>query len=353
MTDKSIPAVEDGEVFTANDTFIKTLVSSNLYSRIIEKSEARLLNVLVGFKYFGQISAYSVNQVLEKEGISRLQFSKLSFKERIELYIKHGVSRFIHGGEESMGMNRGDYVYDKDTPATMAFFSEIVGHLGLVGKTPVDHMDELYIKHGLHKEEVVSFRFEGATGDTQKKELMKMLRSLPLQEINNLGLLGGKKVVGRVDYKIKDVNGNKVERFVESLDGFTHYGTVGLPITYSNHAHNINFFVPSFHVSFDKKTEIPLESSDYVVFYLENGSEIHIRPSGTEPIVKFYLNLVPRGIQLTSYYNEEKVSEEQKVLKMYFEEITDSLKKFIENFKNNIGMATTDTIHTPAVNTAA
>jgi phosphomannomutase len=340
MNDPESPV--KGGVFTPRDVFIKTLVSSNLLSRIIE-DDAHLLHVHVGFKYFGQISAFYVNQVLEATGMTRLEFSQLSFKERKKRYKDHKIFRFIFGGEESLGMNRGDYVFDKDTAASMALFCELIGHLGIKKKTLGNLKQSLEKEHGSFKEQLFSEKFPGEKGDEEKKNLMEVLRNLSPQEINQRGGLGGKKVVARADYKIiKDINGNKVERLVQDEKSVPIKQTMGGEITIGP------VTIPPFHVFWNEKTPVELDSTDYLVFYLEDGSSIHVRPSGTEALVKKYVNLekkltpnaVVKGTTVEmeyaaglppDYYVEESVqAPREKELKKEIKSIENDLKKIIK-----------------------
>jgi phosphomannomutase len=324
--------------FGPQDVFMQTRVSSRLYSRIAGHLGGRLLQVLVGFKYFGQISNHFVERLVESEnrdrlsrgtrGFSRADFSGLDFSERSELFRRHGIPRFVHGGEESMGQNMFDYVFDKDTPATVALFAEMIGFLGmdleekkrmLSGCRRAEHerapeprmvdallgaggledlLDRIHGFFGYSREDLRLFRFEGESGDRIKNAVMRHFRETPLESWNDRGGFGGYRLSARADYLVRlDEQGAPRPRAVECLPGNRMR-----PLEDSNAGYAVletpEAEVPVYPFAFpwiEGEPPRELDSSDFLVFWLENGDEICLRPSGTEPYVKLYLNFNGRS----------------------------------------------------------
>lgn len=151
--------------------------------------------------------------------------------------------RYIIGGEESFGLSKGDYVRDKDGAAGALPVAEYAAELKKQGKTLWDRMLELYKEHGLYVERLDTMVCPGAEGFTQMQQIMQSLREYPPKQIDN------HTVTAVLDYKtLKRTDLNTGET-----------------------------------------TDIDCINGN--VFVLEFGDErrrITIRPSGTEPKLKFY-----------------------------------------------------------------
>ncbi len=298
--------------YSSEDVFVQTLVSSTLYSKMVSFIGATIHFVPVGFKYFGQISNHYVSELIQsirknKPEFNRLAYSRLNQSERLSLYEEHHIPHFIHGGEESMGQNLYDYVFDKDTPAAISLFCEMIGFLGLSPEEktkisgrfqkksggslnihkellslglPVQDLGallmEIHRHFGVYKEEVFSLRFEGEQGEKIKNKVMSYFRTVPIKELNLAHSLLAHKILYRVDYKQKGDG-----KYVEDENG-NHHSTPP--------AHPFIEIPPLCYSWIPEKEMHCLDSSDYIVFYLDDGNTIHLRPSGTEPIVKIYLN---------------------------------------------------------------
>ena len=139
---------------------------------------------------------------------------------------------FICGGEESNGFNVGEFVRDKDSVITCSMFAECAAWLADQGKTPYQFLQKIYKEYGYYKESLLSVYKTGEEGAAKIQQMMKDYREHPLDEI------GGKKVVRVVDY----------------LDT----AATGLP------------------------------KSNVLQFYSADGDVVTVRPSGTEPKIKFY-----------------------------------------------------------------
>ena len=153
--------------------------------------------------------------------------------------------QFIGGGEESYGYLAGDFVRDKDAVIATSMIAEATAWAAEQGKTPYQLLMDIYNEFGLYKEKLVSLTKKGISGTEEIKTLMAKFRSTPPT------VIGGEKVVEIRDYKI-----------LESKD--LRNGTC---------------------------TPINLPKSDVLQFFTESGSKITVRPSGTEPKIKFYFSM--------------------------------------------------------------
>ncbi|QKG80197.1 phospho-sugar mutase [Tenuifilum thalassicum] len=158
---------------------------------------------------------------------------------------QEGVKKFIAGGEESYGYLYGDFVRDKDAVLSCAMFAEITAWAKSKDKTLLDILYEIYTKYGLYKEHLVSLTRKGIDGLAEIKSIMEKFRSNPPKEI------GSSKVVTIIDYL------NQV----------------------------------SINVHTGKEYPINLPKSDVMQFITENGTKVSVRPSGTEPKIKFYISV--------------------------------------------------------------
>jgi phosphoglucomutase/phosphomannomutase len=149
----------------------------------------------------------------------------------------------VFGTEESHGYLIGQYVRDKDGAAASLLMAQLVAQLKSQGKTAHQRLDELYRQHGCHQETLVNVQMEGSEGMSLMRRLMAAFRSNPPEQ------LGGLQVTQVRDYKSLTIRG---------ADGSTR----------------------------------PLEAppADMVMLDLEiEGNYFAVRPSGTEPKVKFYM----------------------------------------------------------------
>ena len=168
------------------------------------------------------------------------------FKYIAELMRKQeGKMKFIAAGEESYGYMVGDFVRDKDAVSACAFFAAMAAAAKQDGQTLYDWLLQMYIDNRFYKEGLFTLVRKGAEGEQQIKDMMKMFRENPPSK------LGGERVIRKLDYKLREET-------------------------------NL--------VSGEKKS-IDLSSSDVLQFYTETGNKISVRPSGTEPKIKFYVSV--------------------------------------------------------------
>lgn len=158
---------------------------------------------------------------------------------------KSGKYNYIFGFEESYGYNVETAVRDKDGVSAAAMCAEMTLYWRSKGKSLIERLEELYTTYGYYQDVAISKNFPGASGVDTMKAIMADLRN------KNLTVLGGKKVE-----KIRDVQQSVL-------------------------------FDPSKP---DAKESIKLPKSNVLQFFLEGGTVVSARPSGTEPKIKFYIN---------------------------------------------------------------
>jgi phosphoglucomutase len=156
-----------------------------------------------------------------------------------------GKKQFIGGGEESYGYLAGDFVRDKDAVIATSMVAEAAAWAAEQGKTLYQLLMDIYKEFGLYKEKLVSLTKKGISGTEEIKALMAKFRATPPT------VIAGEKVVEVRDYKLQEAK--------DLLTG--------------------------------KVTPITLPKSDVLQFFTESGSKITIRPSGTEPKIKFYFSM--------------------------------------------------------------
>jgi phosphoglucomutase len=159
--------------------------------------------------------------------------------------ILEGKKKYIGGGEESYGYLPGDFVRDKDAIASCALVAEATAWAKSRNKTLYELLIDIYVQFGLYKERLVNIVRKGSEGAAEIKSIMTSFRNNPPEKINNC------KVVRLNDYEL-----------MKTHDLVT--GTV---------------------------EKINMIKSDVLQFILADGSKISVRPSGTEPKIKFYFSV--------------------------------------------------------------
>ena len=243
---------------------LKTFVTTPLISKIAKHYGVCCLNTPTGFKWMankmGRYEQTAQLRIKEEEGIA-VDLDETELFARMDILSRYAKC-VILAAEESYGYLPFDLVRDKDGNASALAISEMLSHLISIGSTPLDQLDNLYKKHGYHAEKTENIYFEGAEGRATIEKLVYSYRNQPLEEIS------GVKVVKTKDY----LNGGFVDEEGEA--------------------------VPSL---------------DFIELSLENDFSIAIRPSGTEPKIKFYLfgcdNPAPNTLAKSKEKVEAQISE--------------------------------------------
>ena len=165
-----------------------------------------------------------------------------------------GKARYIGGGEESYGFLPEDFVRDKDSVSSISLMAEIAAWAKDKGMTMYQMLQDIYIKYGFSKEKGISVVRKGKSGAEEIVAMIKSFRANPLKE------LAGSPVVCVKDY--------------DSLEALN-------PVTGEK-----------------SKLDMPV-TSNVLQYFTADGSKVSIRPSGTEPKIKFYIEV--RGIKMDSY----------------------------------------------------
>ena len=143
--------------------------------------------------------------------------------------------KFVFGFEESIGYNYKDFVRDKDAVNSAMMITEMAAYYKSQGKSLLDVIDELFNEYGYYSNEIVSIVLEGLDGQERISRIMTQVRNNPIKEV--------------FDYKVKNI------------------------IDYQN-------------------DDTGLPKSNVLKYYLEDDSWFAIRPSGTEPKIKIYINAI-------------------------------------------------------------
>lgn len=180
-----------------------------------------------------------------------------------EIAISEGKQKYIGGGEESFGFLPYDKVRDKDAPASICLICEIAAWAKDQGKTLYDLLMDIYIEYGFSKETTVNVVKPGKSGADEIKAMMENFRKNPPTE------LGGSKVTVWKDY--------------QSLEQINADGSV-------------------------TKLDMPA-TSNVLQWFCEDGTKVSVRPSGTEPKIKFYIEVKDSTMKCAGCYERcEKAS---------------------------------------------
>ena len=198
------------------------------------------------------------------------------FKYIADKILNKPDEKFICGGEESYGFLVGDFVRDKDAIITCFMLAEATSWAAEQGKTLYQILKDIYAEFGVYREKLVSLTKKGISGNEEIKQMMLGFRKDPPKT------LLGSRITEIRDYKLgicKDMN-------------------------------------------FGVDTVINLPKSDVLQFFTEDGIKISVRPSGTEPKIKFYFSM-----------NEplESINE----LSGVEQELDDNLEELAKLFVNN------------------
>ncbi|WP_298238829.1 phospho-sugar mutase [uncultured Algibacter sp.] len=166
---------------------------------------------------------------------------------------------FIGGGEESFGYMVGDFVRDKDAVTSTLLACEIAAITKSNGSSFYDELLKLYVEHGFYKEKLVSLTKKGIEGAEEIKQMMTDARN------NTLKVINGSKVVKFEDYDLS-VSKNMIT---------------------------------------GEEIAIDIPKSNVLIYYTEDGSQVALRPSGTEPKIKFYVSVNTKLDNVEDFSNTE------------------------------------------------
>jgi phosphoglucomutase len=213
---------------------IKTFVTTDLQKAIAEHYGLRCVETLTGFKYIG---AKLGNYERAIPDDLRQNYVDLSEEKTRKLRLEHS-SFYVFGGEESYGYSGADFVRDKDGNGAVIMFCEVAAYAKAHGKTIDELLDDIYSEFGYFAEKNGWLVFEGAEGATKIVSLIKSYATDPFREV-----LGS---------KVTSIRNFEIDKIEDA-----------------------------------ESDQIPKEKM--LMFELEDGTRIAVRPSGTEPKIKYYL----------------------------------------------------------------
>lgn len=215
LIDYIISAYETTGRMPSEPYVVKSIVSTELASKICRAHGVEIFNVLTGFKFIGEV---------------------------IKKHEAEGHGTFIFGFEESYGYLKGTYARDKDAVVATMLIVEMTAYYRSKGMTLSDAIDALYARYGFSAERNLEVNMDGLDGAEKMAALMRDLRENAPRDFAGVGVV----TVG--DYE--------KETFTDIASG--------------------------------KETPTGLPKSNVLYYVLDGGDTIVVRPSGTEPKVKFY-----------------------------------------------------------------
>tara|TARA_B100001063_G_scaffold116901_1_gene109127 strand:- start:162 stop:1832 length:1671 start_codon:yes stop_codon:yes gene_type:complete len=198
------------------------------------------------------------------------------FKWIADLINKNDEKEFIIGGEESYGYLISDFVRDKDAISASVLLAEAASFFKESGSSFYEELLKLYSKFGSHLDSLLSIVKKGKKGDEEIREIMHNLRSKTPKKLGS--------------YKVKKILDYQLGQAKNIISG--------------------------------ELTEIKLPKSNVLQFIMENNDRITVRPSGTEPKIKYYFNVIGEPVNLHD--------------KNSFNIIAERLNERIENYKISI-----------------
>ncbi len=194
-----------------------------------------------------------------------LKLGLTGFKWIAKMVRDYPEKKFVCGGEESNGYTVGDFVRDKDAITTALLACELASECKKNDSDIFNYLLECYVRYGFYKEKLISIKKEGVKGLEEIDKMMKGFRNTRQNQI------AGLKLVSMKDY------------------------------------------LNSIHIDFknNKKIQMNFPKSDVLIFETIDGSSIAIRPSGTEPKIKFYFSVNTKIDSKEMYFKENKKLEQK------------------------------------------
>ena len=177
-----------------------------------------------------------------------------------------GQMKFIGGGEESFGYMVGDFVRDKDSITSGLLAAEIASDMKSRGKSFFEYLLDIYRQNKFYKEHLVALVKKGLEGKAEIDRMMVRFRNEPPQSID------GEKIVRIEDY---------LKREITDLNSGSNEPITGIP------------------------------QSNVLIFYTVNNTKVALRPSGTEPKIKFYISVSCPLDSKDEFENKDKILSEK------------------------------------------
>lgn len=245
-----------------------------LYYLITKRKESGLLT---GREFIVKtiVTTELVKKVADKNGVEMFD-CYTGFKWIADIIRKNeGVKKYIGGGEESYGFLADDFVRDKNSVSAAALFAEIAAWAKDNGKTMYQLLQDIYVEYGFSKEVGISLVRKGKEGADEIEAMMKKFRTNPIKEI------AGSPVILSKDFvKLESVDFVKDEVI-----------TIEMPTT-----------------------------SNVLQYFTEDGTKVSIRPSGTEPKIKFYIEVQEPAVATREQLAQAEAAADKKIeaIKQFF-----------------------------------
>ena len=243
----------DGEYVLVNGNQIVMILLNYLMNRNAE------LGRLTGKEYIVKtiVTTETIKSIADANNI-RMYDCYTGFKWIAAVIRENeGVNRYLGGGEESYGFLAEEFARDKDSVSAISLMAECLAWAKDKGMSFMEMLQDVYVKYGFSREEGISVVRPGKTGAEEIVAMMKGFRANPPKE------LGGSTVVVKKDYadlNMTDLRDGKVEK-------------MDFPTT-----------------------------SNVLQFFTEDGTKVSIRPSGTEPKIKFYIEVHGKMADKSEYH---------------------------------------------------
>ncbi len=220
---------------SAHAVILKTVVTTDLQKAIAEREGLRCVETLTGFKYIGaKLEKYEAALPEQIRKVYRALPEEDTRAARLQ-----NSYFYVFGGEESYGYSGSDFVRDKDANGATIMFAEVAAYAKSRGLTLERLLDQIYLDYGCFYERNCSLAYEGAEGAVKIRRLADSYKASPPSEID------GSKVV-----TVKDYSGGEIR---------------------------------------DAEGDL-LPKEKMTIFELADARRAAVRPSGTEPKIKFYLS---------------------------------------------------------------
>ena len=217
-------------------------------------------NKLNGNQFIGStiVSTPLINKISNYYNIE-CKLGLTGFKWIAKMIKDHPELDFIGGGEESFGFMVGDFVRDKDAITSTLLACEIAAQLKSKGDSIYSKLQDIHMKHGIFKEKLVSLTKKGINGNKEINSIMESFRNNSPNEIDKSQII-------------------KIDDYLTSK---------------------------SISTTNNLKTKILLPQSNVLIFTTADGTKVALRPSGTEPKIKFYISVNVKVIKKENYADYE------------------------------------------------
>lgn len=242
--------IEQGVITPENArrcVIVKTLVTTDLQKAIAAAHGMRCVETLTGFKYIGE----KLGKYEAALGLAPAAYRALSETETRRARLESS-SYYVCGGEESYGYSAADFARDKDANGSVVVFAEVAANAKSRGLTLPEYLDEVFAEYGCYLEKNGNLTFEGAEGAAKIARLVSSYAQQAPRDVN------GVAVTATRNFAVEDI--------------------------------------------IDSEGDL-LPKEKMLMIELADGNRVAVRPSGTEPKIKFYLfvrRLPAPGAKFTS-----------------------------------------------------